>query len=582
MHRRVHVAEVPLIGGHLAGRVKVVPRQHQVNLALREGGVDHGERDAMERQVPGGVPRVLPLVGHGHHVVVEHVEPRLVPGAMPDGRPQRVEAALPQPAVHVEVIALLGPQHPGQGLAHDCPRVVGHGRRRDGLVELVRLGPPLSDQLAGGGERLRQLPRSLAGEPHQHRCASAARHGQPDMRCHLGALANGIHGVRAVQEVIADAVLGEARRRLGAEHPHRVRLVLAEQQGRSRFGVEVEDAELVMLGPDRRVRRLGPGDTGDPRPGLVVPPRPGVAEPQRGQRVQHGIPRRAVVHGDAAQDVLGPGLGVLHLDVEIVAAIEHARIDELVLEFMAGPGPVQRYQLAVGELRARVLVQVALVAVRGQVVDVEVVLLDVLTVIAFGIGQAEQTLLQDRVALVPQRQGQAQPLLVVADSGDAVLPPPVGAGPRLVMTEIRPGVFVVAVVLPDRPPLALAEIRPPGAPRNARPGLPQPLFLGRQRRRIRHGGRLGLGHALPLSVKQRHGPDGQPPGHGEKESEHHHLGARYPDDLIKTLRERYWCPEGRQPTITELAQEHGIAVAVVSRWLHGQGRRDAGGPTSRI
>lgn len=64
--------------------------------------------------------------------------------------------------------------------------------------------------------------------------------------------------------------------------------------------------------------------------------------------------------------------------------------------------------------------------------------------------------------------------------------------------------------------------------------------------------------------------------------EQHHLGRRYPDELIKTLRERYWCPEGRQPTITELAQEHGIAIVVVSRWLHGQGRRDAGGPTAPI
>jgi hypothetical protein len=142
------------------------------------------------------------------------------------------------------------------------------------------------------------------------------------------------------------------------------------------------------------------------------------------------------VHGDAAQDVLGACLGVLHLDVEITVFAEHARVDELVLEFVPGPASVHRHQVVVGECGLRVLVEVALVAVRGQVVDVEVVLLDVLTVVALGIRQAEQPLLQDRVALVPQRQGQAQPLLVVADAGDAVLAPPVGARPRLVMTEI--------------------------------------------------------------------------------------------------------------------------------------------------
>ena len=105
---------------------------------------------------------------------------------------------------------------------------------------------------------------------------------------------------------------------------------------------------------------------------------------------------------------------------------------------------------------------------RRQVVDVEVVLLDVLAVVALGIGQAEQAFLQDRVPLVPQREGQAEPLLVVADPGDTILAPAVRAGPGLVVAEIGPGVSAVAVILPDRAPLPLAEIRSPGSPRNAR------------------------------------------------------------------------------------------------------------------
>ena len=68
---------------------------------------------------------------------------------------------------------------------------------------------------------------------------------------------------------------------------------------------------------------------------------------------------------------------------------------------------------------------------RREVIDVEVVLLDVLTMVALGIGQAEQANLQDRVPLVPQGQSQAQPLLVVADPGYAILTPPVRARPRL-------------------------------------------------------------------------------------------------------------------------------------------------------
>jgi hypothetical protein len=65
-----------------------------------------------------------------------------------------------------------------------------------------------------------------------------------------------------------------------------------------------------------------------------------------------------------------------------------------------------------------------------KVIDVEVVLLDILAVVAFGVRQAEQALLQDGVPFVPQREGQAQPLLVVADPGQAVLTPPVGARDR--------------------------------------------------------------------------------------------------------------------------------------------------------
>lgn len=62
--------------------------------------------------------------------------------------------------------------------------------------------------------------------------------------------------------------------------------------------------------------------------------------------------------------------------------------------------------------------------------------------------------------------------------------------------------------------------------------------------------------------------------------EKHHMGQRYSDELIRGLRQRYWRPGGKQPTITELAQEAGAAVGVVSRWLKGHTRVEAGGPTS--
>ncbi|MFB6536673.1 HNH endonuclease [Streptomyces noursei] len=61
--------------------------------------------------------------------------------------------------------------------------------------------------------------------------------------------------------------------------------------------------------------------------------------------------------------------------------------------------------------------------------------------------------------------------------------------------------------------------------------------------------------------------------------ERHHMGQRYADSLIVELRERYWHPKGERPTITALATEVGAPIGVVSQWLKGASRPQAGGPT---
>src|SRR5262249_18245122 len=86
MDRGVDVGEVPLVGRDLAARVQVALLQHQVELLLGVVHVHRGEGDGMEGQVPGRVPRVLPLVGHGDDVVVDHVPPLAVPDAPAGGR----------------------------------------------------------------------------------------------------------------------------------------------------------------------------------------------------------------------------------------------------------------------------------------------------------------------------------------------------------------------------------------------------------------------------------------------------------------------------------------------------------------
>src|SRR5690606_37850257 len=53
----------------------------------------------------------------------------------------------------------------------------------------------------------------------------------------------------------------------------------------------------------------------------------------------------------------------------------------------------------------------------------------------------------------------------VAQAGDAVLAPPVGPQVRVVEGEVRPGVPVGGVVLPDRPPLPGGDVGTPPTPR---------------------------------------------------------------------------------------------------------------------
>src|SRR5215475_11548491 len=70
-------------------------------------------------------------------------------------------------------------------------------------------------------------------------------------------------------------------------------------------------------------------------------------------------------------------------------------------------------------------------------------------------------------------------LLVVREASQTVLAPVIGAGARLIMAEVVPGIAIVAVVFAHRAPLALAEVGPPFAPQDATlPRLREALHLG--------------------------------------------------------------------------------------------------------
>src|SRR3989442_1712101 len=137
----------------------------------------------------------------------------------------------------------------------------------------------------------------------------------------------------------------------------------------------------------------------------------------------------------------------------------------------------------------RILVEVLHVGVRRRAVEVEVVLLDVLGVVALVAGDAEQALLEDGVAAIPEGQREAEPLVIVRDAGQAVLTPAVGARARVLVGEVFPRRAPGTVVLPHGAPLPLGQIWTPAPPVRGPPRrFVQPPSLLRHRpplRRVR-------------------------------------------------------------------------------------------------
>jgi hypothetical protein len=87
--------------------VHVSLAQHELELLLAEIGINHSQGEHVKGQIPGGIPRVLPLVRHGDDVAVVHVVPVIIARRRLSGRLERVGPALVQPLVDVIEVKLL-------------------------------------------------------------------------------------------------------------------------------------------------------------------------------------------------------------------------------------------------------------------------------------------------------------------------------------------------------------------------------------------------------------------------------------------------------------------------------------------
>ena len=116
VHRRIDVAQFPFVGRQRPVGMHVPFAGHQTQLALCKARIHQGQRDRVKGQIPGRVPRVLPLVRHGNDIEVVEVFPLMIPPAESRwGHLGRRRVAL-QPLLHIVVKELLGPDHACQGL----------------------------------------------------------------------------------------------------------------------------------------------------------------------------------------------------------------------------------------------------------------------------------------------------------------------------------------------------------------------------------------------------------------------------------------------------------------------------------
>jgi len=197
----------------------------------------------------------------------------------------------------------------------------------------------------------------------------------------------------------------------------------------------------------------------------AVLPAPGISKYQLGQQVQGRGRVAPVVRRDAHEHIVDARLGVFHENVEVAVVIEESGVEQLVFRRADAAATVLAHQVRIGKGGLRILVKHFHVGMRRCCIQVVIEFLDVLAVIAFAVGQAEQALLEDGISLVPQGERQAQLLLGIGESGNAVFAPSIGAAACVVVRKIVPGIAMRTVVLAHGAPLALTEVWPPSLPR---------------------------------------------------------------------------------------------------------------------
>src|SRR5271157_1713775 len=174
--------------------------------------------------------------------------------------------------------------------------------------------------------------------------------------------------------------------------------------------------------------------------------------------------RSAIANGNLHQNIFRCSFTILDKHIKVTLLVEGVCIDQLELRILFAPAAILFKEPSVGEFFLRILVKHLEIRMRRRGVEVVVKFFNVFAVISLTVREAEKPLFQNRILPVPEGQTQTEALMVVAQTGNAILAPTIGTTAGLVVTEIVPRGPVWTVVLTNRPPLALAQVGTPAAP----------------------------------------------------------------------------------------------------------------------
>ena len=196
-------------------------------------------------------------------------------------------------------------------------------------------------------------------------------------------------------------------------------------------------------------------------------PAPGVAVPERWQGDEAGWLWPPVVDRHPDQDIVDRGLRVFDDHVKVAILGKHPGVEEFVLRLAVVAAAILSREIGVGKLALRILVECLAVGMGRRRVEKVIEFLDVFAVVALVAAEAEEPLLEQRVAAVPERQAETEPAEPVAEPQQPVFAPAVDAAVGVFEWKRRPCVSIGRVVFANGAPLTGRQI---GAPQ-----FPEPL-----------------------------------------------------------------------------------------------------------